>query len=317
MINGIANGWIWLGFSVFLVIILGIDGYVLNKRRYKPNSLRGPLLWVLVWIGVALLFNLGLWLYLLKTTSAVLANQHALNFLTGYLVEKSLSIDNLFMFYVIFSQFRIPLEKQQRVLSYGIWSAVVLRLLLILVGSWLISRFHWILYVMGAFLLVMGIKMISIDPGQKNLLSSKLSYYLKKFFRVTNKFQGNRFFITKNKLFYLTPLFIALIFIEFSDIVFAIDSIPAIFAITTDPFIVWTSNVFAIVGLRALYFLLAGMTQRFYLLKYAMAAILIFIGLKMLVAPWISISALVSLGVIVGILLLFLIIQFNTKSSNN
>lgn len=311
MANGIANSWIWIGFSIFLVIALGIDAVVLNKTKFHPNrSLRIALLWTLVWVVSALIFNVLLWLYLLYNTTPAFAQEQALDFLTGYIIEKSLSIDNLFVFYMIFHQLRIPAEYQQRVFTYGIWSAVILRLLLILVGSWLVVHFHWILYVMGAFLLLTGIKMLLISHNDKDLSKSKLFQFLQTCFRITSQFQGKRFFMRKNKLLYATPLFVALIFIEFSDIVFAFDSIPAIFAITTDPFIVWTSNIFAILGLRALYFLLAGMIKRFTLLKYAIAIILIFVGCKMLITPWYTIPVALSLSTIAGILILFTLLEY-------
>ncbi|OGT55939.1 MAG: hypothetical protein A3F43_02740 [Gammaproteobacteria bacterium RIFCSPHIGHO2_12_FULL_42_10] len=303
--------WAWIGFSFFLIIMLAIDGHVVNRSKYSAHrSMRHALLWTLVWVAMALLFNFIFWRYLLATTSAKFANEQALNFLTGYIIEKSLSIDNLFVFYMVFHQLRIPLAYQQRVFSYGIWSAVVLRLLLILMGSWLVAHFHWALSVMGVFLFATGIKTLLVHEDERDLSLSKFSHWTKKFFRATHEFHGKRFFIKKNKLLYVTPLFIALIFIEFSDIVFALDSIPAIFAITTDPFIVWTSNIFAILGLRALYFLLAGMIKRFDVLKYAIALILIFVGLKMLIMPWVAISVGVSLCIIASILLLFTVYAY-------
>jgi TerC family integral membrane protein len=302
---------LWIGFSCLIVLLLAIDGYVLSIPKYSAHrSTRHALLWTLIWVVAALLFNFALWRYLLAITTPEFANTQAINFLSGYLIEKSLAADNLFVFYLIFTQFKIPPPHQQRVLAYGIWGAVVLRLLLILLGVWLVTYFHWIFYVMGAFLVIAGLQMALGDHQEKDLLSGSLFKNLKRLFRVTSTQENNHFFTRKNKLLYATPLFVALIFIEFSDIVFAFESIPAIFAITTDPFIVWTSNIFAILGLRALYFVLIGTIRRFTLLKYAIALILVFVGFKMLVMPWIAISASVSLGVITSILFIFSFLNY-------
>lgn len=305
MMNTISNVWIWIGFSIFLVIALCIDTFALKKHARPHESMRASIYWTLVWITCALIFNGLLWIYLYYSASVPIANQKALEFLAGYVIEKSLSVDNLFTFYMIFHQFRIPIAYQQRIFSIGIWSAIILRLLLILFGAWLVMNFHWVLYLMGAFLLLTGIKMCFAEEKEKDLAETLIIRFIKRFFRVTNEIHAHQFFIRKNLKLYGTGLLLALIFIEISDIVFALDSIPAIFAITTDPFIVWSSNIFAILGLRALYFLLAGMVNRFHMLKYGIALILVFVGSKMLIEPWIHISVLLSLGVVVGILLLF------------
>lgn len=333
MTPDIASIWIWLSFSVFIIIALGSDTFLLSKKHiHIHDSMQVALIWSLVWISSAFIFNFLLWLYLYHAYNPLIANKVALDFLTGYLIEKSLSIDNLFAFYLIFDQFRIPSAYQHRVFSYGIWSAIVFRLILILLGSWLISHFHWLLYLMGGFLFLTGIKMFFASSQTHDLLASRLFNWLKKQIRMTDEFDGQRFFIKKylpvstnntqstnllpKPIYYATPLFIALIFIEISDLIFAFDSIPAIFAITTDPFIVWSSNIFAILGLRALYFLLAGMVARFHLLKYAIALILIFVGFKMLVEPWITISVGFSLSIISLILILFtwLSLKINSRS---
>jgi tellurite resistance protein TerC len=219
---------------------------------------------------------------------------------------------------MIFNQFRIPPAYQHRIFSYGIWSAIIFRLILILLGSWLVTRFHWLIYIMGIFLLLTGIKMFFASKEKNDLYSSWLYQAIKRWFRITDKFDGQKFFVRKPShagvpVLYATPLFIALIFIEFSDLVFAFDSIPAIFAITRDPFIVWTSNIFAILGLRALYFLLSGMVTRFHLLKYGIALILVFVGLKMISEPWVHVSVEFSLGVIFIILLSFTVLSIKIK----
>lgn len=315
--HNITNGWVWFGFSIFLITALTLDTLLVNRKtvHHAHESMRSALAWTLIWVACAILFNGVLWIYLYLTADIVTANKKALDFFTGYLIEKSLSIDNLFAFYVIFHQFHIPVKYQQRVFTYGIWSAIVLRLLLILLGSWLVSQFHWVLYLMGVFLLLTGSKMLfeSSNQTEKNLYESPIFCWLKQHLRLTHEFHGEDFFVKINHLRYATPLFIALIFIEISDIVFAFDSIPAIFAITTDPFIVWTSNIFAILGLRALYFLLAGVVRRFYLLKYAIALILVFVGMKMVIEPWLKISVITSLIIIVTILLVFIVMSIRNQ----
>lgn len=301
---------IWLGFACFLVIALSADTFLLHdKIKHPHHSVRAAASWTCVWIATALIFNVILWLYLYRYTTVQVANQKSLEFFTGYLIEKSLSIDNLFVFYMIFKQFRIPVSAQQRVLTIGIWSAVIMRLIFIVIGVMLIERFHWLLYVMGAFLIFTGIKMC-IDVGEeKDIMASKALRWLKRHLRVTHELEGERFFVRRNALLYVTPLFLVLALIEFSDLMFAFDSIPAIFSITHDPFIVWTSNIFAILGLRAIYFMLPGMVNRFHLLEYGIALILVFVGLKMLIESWIEISALASLGVIISILVLFSVLS--------
>lgn len=311
----IAYGWaVWVCFSLFLIIALSIDTFVVNKKHIGPDqSIRAALIWTSIWVACALIFNFLLWVYVSRHVNLAIANEVALNFFTGYLIEKSLSLDNLFAFYLIFHQFHIPTAYQRRVFSYGIWSAIVLRLLLILTGSWLIQHFHSALYIMGAFLLLTGIKMCFTDEEEKELATSPLFVFLKRFLRLTHEFNKEKFFIKKGTLLYATPLMVALVFIELTDLVFAFDSIPAIFAITTDPFIVWTSNIFAILGLRAMYFLLVGMVKQFYLLKYAIALILVFVGSKMLIAPWIKIPTQWSLLVIVSLLVVFSLVGFLSR----
>lgn len=302
----VAGTGMWLGFSLFLVIALAVDAFVISRYRARSHaSIRNAVFWTLVWVALALLFNLLLWVYLQRTTDALFANTRALEFFTGYLIEKSLSVDNLFAFYMIFQHFRIPAQYQQRVFTYGIWGAVIMRLIFIMLGVWLLAKFHWLLYIMGVFLFLTGIKMFFMEDNKKDLAETAVMRLAKYFFRVTPEFDEEKFFIRKNKLLYATPLFIALIFIELSDVMFAFDSIPAIFAITRDPFIIWTSNIFAILGLRALYFVLASMITRFYLLKYGVALILTFIGAKMMLAPWLHIPVTISLIVIATIIVIF------------
>ncbi|MBV9575736.1 MAG: TerC/Alx family metal homeostasis membrane protein [Gammaproteobacteria bacterium] len=303
----ISNRWMWVGFCIFVVIALSIDTFVSEKKpSASPNaSIRASLCWTGIWIVCALLFNALLWVVLYTAESSLVANQKALDFFAGYLIEKSLSIDNLFAFYLIFHQFHIPKKYQHRVLVYGVWSAVLLRLIIILFGTYLINRFHWIIYLLGLFLVVTGVKMFFVQQ-EKDLSQSRVFTWMKKNLRLHAELHENHFFVKENHTFYITRLLVALVFVEISDVIFAFDSIPAIFSITRDPFIVWTSNIFAILGLRSLYFLLAGMAERFVLLKHGIAVVLIFVGFKMLIEPWLIIPTLYSLMVITLILAAFI-----------
>src|SRR3990167_660783 len=311
---------IWVGFSIFVVVALSLDTFLSKKlKNFGPDaSRRASLCWTLLWVLCAFIFNGILWCYLAFTTDAVTAHQKALDFFTGYLIEKSLSVDNLFVFYMIFHQFQVSTRYQKRVFTYGIWSAVIFRLILIMLGTYLVECFHFILYILGLFLILTGFKMFFFEKKEEKLKEGILFRLIKRYFRITDELKGQQFFIKKNQLIYVTRLFVALIFIEISDLIFAFDSIPAIFAITHDPFIVWTSNIFAILGLRALYFLLAGMVDRFHLLKYGIAIILVFVGVKMLLEPILPISTLFSLGIVIGILLSFILISifFHEKHSH-
>lgn len=310
----VANIWMWLGFAIFLVFALSVDCFILDKKHARPHqSMRAALFWTAVWIASAFVFNILLWLYLYFNTTPLFAKTKALDFLAGYLIEKSLSVDNLFVFFMIFQHFKLPAAAQQRVFSYGIWSAIVMRLVLILIGTWLVAKFHWILYLMGVFLLLTGFKMMFAREQEKDLFETTLFKLIKRFFRVSPDMDKQQFFFYKDGLLYITPMLVALIFIEISDVIFAFDSIPAIFAITQDPFIVWTSNIFAILGLRALYFLLANVASRFHLLKYGIALILVFVGLKMVIEPWVAVSVEVSLAVIASILLLFAFLSYREQ----
>lgn len=298
--------WIWFGFIVFLIAALTADTWlVTHAKRGSHQTMRSAVYWSLFWISCALIFNVVLWLYLRNQVGNEIANTKALEFFTGYIIEKSLSVDNLFVFYMVFRQFRIPLDYQHRVFSYGIWGAVIMRLLMIIAGTALVQKFHWLLYVMGVFLLLTGVKIFFSKEEEKDLSETLAIRLFRRFMRITSEFHGNHFVIRKNGLLYATPLLVALFFIEVSDLIFALDSIPAIFAITTDPFIVWTSNIFAILGLRALYFLLSGMIDKFRLLKYGIALILVFVGTKMVIEPWVHVPVGISLSIIASILLSF------------
>ena len=298
----VGNFWLWLTFAAVVAAMLAIDLLVMKGGHSHRVSLREAAGWSLAWVSVALAFNVGFWWYLDGTLGRALANEKALAFLTGYLVEKSLAVDNVFVWMMIFSFFAVPLELQRRVLLYGIIGAILLRTLMVLGGSWLISEFHWILYVFGLFLVVTGIKMAWFADHSPDLARNPLVRWIRNHYPVTEQLEGERFFVMRNGVRMITPLFLALVLVEISDVIFAVDSIPAIFAITTDPFIVLTSNLFAILGLRAMYFLLADIGDHFALLKYGLAAILVFIGAKMLIVAWYKIPVLVSLTVVATIL---------------
>lgn len=292
----------WAVFAAIVVGMLLLDLLVFGGGKQHKVSLKEAGVWSCVWVGVALLFSAGLWWYLDGSLGREIANEQALAFLTGYLVEKSLAVDNVFVWMMIFSFFAVPLELQRRVLLYGIVGAIILRTVMIFAGSWLISEFHWLLYLFGAFLVITGIKMAWFAEHDSDLSKNPFVRWIRNHYPVTEKLEGERFFIVRDGVRMITPLFLALVLVEISDVIFAVDSIPAIFAITTDPFIVLTSNLFAILGLRAMYFLLANLGDRFELLKYGLAAILIFIGTKMLIVDWFKIPVLVSLAVVAVIL---------------
>ena len=312
----IGTWWMWLLFFAIIAIALMVDIVVFKGRKAHNVSLKEATVWTTVWIVLALLFNLCLWWYLSEGIHSPLAVKKALEFLTGYILEKSLSVDNIFVFLIIFHYFVIPPEYQRRVLLYGVIGAIAMRLVIIVFGIYLISKFHWILYIFGLILALTGVKMLFFSKREPDLGKNPILKWMRKHCKITTELHGERFFIRKNTILYATPLFLALVLIEISDLIFAIDSIPAVFAITKDSFIVFTSNIFAILGLRALYFVFAHMANRFRLLKYGVAIILVFIGLKMLAAYWFEIPVLITLSVIVGILLLSAILSIQkTKSS--
>ncbi len=300
----IGNGWMWAIFACIVAGMLLIDLLLVGGGKQHKVSLKEAAGWSLAWVTVSLLFASGLWMYLDQTSGRAIANVKVVEFITGYLVEKSLAVDNVFVWMMIFSYFSIPLELQRRVLLYGILGAIVLRTIMIFAGSWLITEFHWLLYVFGAFLIVTGLKMMWFSDHDPNLGKNPFIRYIRSHYPITEHLEGERFFVLSGGVRMMTPLFLALVLVEITDVIFAVDSIPAVFAITTDPFIVLTSNLFAILGLRAMYFLMADMGNRFELLKYGLAVILMFIGTKMLIVNWYKIPVLVSLSVVAIILLI-------------
>lgn len=303
--------WMWPIFFTLIAVMLFVDLFLFGGRKSHRVSTREALSWTIIWFIIALGFNFLFWWYLEHHIGSPLANESALEFLTAYFVEKSLSVDNIFVIVMLFTYFSIPAQYQRRVLIYGVLGAIIMRLVLILVGIWAIDRFHWILYIFGLILLVTGVKMLIFADDKPDLDKNPVLIWMRKHLRITNELHAERFFVVQNKLRYATPLFLVLVLIEVTDLIFAFDSIPAVFAITNDPFIAFTSNIFAILGLRSLYFLLAGMNERFHLLKYGLAFILMFIGGKMLIAHWFKIPTLFSLGVVVAILALSIFLSIH------
>ncbi|MEY4483383.1 MAG: hypothetical protein RL693_835 [Verrucomicrobiota bacterium] len=288
------NLWLWIGFNVFVLLMLALDLGVFHRKAHVV-TFKESMVWTVVWVTLALLFNLGVWHYL--------GSQKGLEFFTGYVIEKSLSVDNVFVFALLFSYFAVPALYQHKVLFWGILGALIMRAVMIFLGAALIERFTWIIYIFGAFLILTGIKMIVKREEEIHPERNPLVRWFKKLMPVTNDYRGDKLFVRENGIRMATPLFIVLLLVEFSDLIFAVDSIPAIFAVTKDPFIVYTSNVFAILGLRSLYFALAGVMDKFHYLKIGLGVVLAFVGVKMLLGhtPY-KIDTLVSLGVIVAVL---------------
>jgi tellurite resistance protein TerC len=287
--------FLWVVFNVFVLGILALDLLVLHRKAHAV-SLREAAAWSCVWVSLALIFGLGVYFFR--------GAEKGLEFLTGYVIEWSLSVDNLFVFLVIFSYFAVPAVYQHRVLFWGILGALVLRATFIATGTALLANFHWMIYVFGGFLIFTGIKLLFAGEGKIEPEKNPAVLLVRRFMKVTPDYEGQRFFIRRHGKLWATPLFLVLVVVETTDVIFAVDSIPAIFAITLDPFIVYTSNVFAILGLRALFFLLAGVMEMFHYLRVGLSFVLCFVGAKMLIVDFYKIPIGVSLGAVGGILLL-------------
>lgn len=298
----IASPAMWAIFAVFVVVALIVDLVALEKKGNHQVTMKEALIWSVLWVSLALIFNAGLWAWLDASAGREVANLKATEFLTGYVIEKSLSVDNIFVFLMLFSAFAVPADLQKRALIFGVVGAALLRILMILIGAWLIAKFHWILYVFGAFLLITGFRMMWATDHEPDLEKNPILRWMRGHLAISSQFEGSKLWFMRDAVRVFTPLFVVIVLIGITDVIFAVDSIPAIFAITTDPFIVMTSNIFAILGLRALYFLLADMASRFHLLKYGLAIVLCFIGVKMLIVEWFKIPVGISLAV-VGIVL--------------
>ena len=284
---------LWLGFNLVVLVLLALDLGVFHRQAHEV-SLREAAIWSAVWVLLSLLFN-G-FLFLWQGTEA------GLDFLTAYLIEKSLSVDNIFVFVVFFSTFRVPARYQHGVLFWGVLGAIVMRGLLILAGTTLLSLFHWLLYVFGAFLILTGIRLAWRRERRAHPEKNPLVRLARRYLPVSDDVEGPRFFVRKEGRLFVTPLLLVLLVVESADLLFALDSIPAVFAVTLDPFLVYTSNICAILGLRALYFLLADLVERFHYLKFGLAVILVLVGVKLVLADLYPIPIGVSLGVIAFIL---------------
>jgi tellurite resistance protein TerC len=267
--------WLWVGFNVFVLAMLALDLGVFHRQAHVVK-LKESLIWTAVWVVLALVFNAGVWYYA--------GSQKALEFLTGYLIEKSLSVDNVFVFALLFSYFAVPALYQHKVLFWGVLGALIMRAIMIVLGTALITKFTWVIYIFGGFLVLTGIKMIVKREEEIHPERNPVVRWFKKFMPVTQDYRGDRFFVRQDGRRWATPLFVVLLLVEISDLIFAVDSIPAIFAVTNDPFIVYTSNVFAILGLRSLYFALAGVMDKFHYLKIGLGVVLAFVGVKMILA---------------------------------
>lgn len=288
------NLWLWIGFNLFVLLMLALDLGVFHRKSHVV-TFKESIAWTVVWIALAMLFNLGVWHYG--------GSEKGIQFLTGYVIEKSLSVDNVFVFALLFSYFSVPAKYQHKVLFWGVLGALVMRAIMIAVGAALITKFVWIIYIFGAFLIITGLKMIFKKEEEIHPESNPVVRWFKKLMPVTSDYRDDKFFVRENGIRHATPLFVVLLLVEVSDLIFAVDSIPAIFAVTKDPFIVYTSNVFAILGLRSLYFALAGVMDKFHYLKLGLGVVLTFVGVKMLLGhtEW-KIDTHLSLGVIVLIL---------------
>jgi tellurite resistance protein TerC len=285
--------WLWAGFNLFILAMLALDLGVFHRKSHEV-SIREATVWSAVWITLALIFNAGLWFFR--------GSEPALQFFTGYLIEKSLSVDNIFVIALIFSYFAVPSIYQHRVLFWGILGALVMRAVFILAGAALLAKFHWVIYVFGAFLILTGIKMALHRNAEMHPENNPVLRLVRRLVPVTHEYRESHFFVREKGVLMATPLFLVLVLVETTDLIFAVDSIPAIFAVTEDPFIVYTSNVFAILGLRSLYFVLAGVIQKFVYLKLGLAGVLVFVGAKMALVDVYKIPSAVSLGVIATIL---------------
>lgn len=301
--------WLYLAFFGIVLVMLFIDFLGFKQKQGQEVKVRTAAYWSIAWVSVATLFGGGLWLYLEQTAGTAVANAKVMEYFAGYLLEKSLAIDNVFVWLMIFAAFAIPPALQRKLLLYGVLGAIVLRTIFIFIGAWFVQEFSWILYIFGAFLVYTGFKFLrGQDEEESNIEDMAILKWLRKRMRITPQLEGDKFFIRKNGLLWATPLFLVLILVEASDVIFAVDSIPAIFAVTTDPFIVLTANLMAILGLRAMFFLLSGAASKMHYLPYGLGIILVFIGFKMLMLDvfhmpiWISLSFIVLVLTITAIL---------------
>lgn len=302
--------WEWVAFLAIIGFMLVLDLGVFHKKSHKV-SIKESLAWTGVWISLAMLFNV--WVYY------KMGPQKGIEFFTGYIIEKALSVDNIFVISLIFTYFRVPAQYQHRVLFWGVLGALFFRIIFIYAGVALIAKFNWMIYVFGVFLVYTGIKMLKDEEKHIEIEANPMIVFVKKFWKISPNFDGENFRTKINGVWHFTPLFLVLIMIETTDIIFAVDSIPAILAITPDPYIVFTSNVFAILGLRSLYFALNGIMEMFEYINYALSGILVFVGIKMIIAGWYHIPTIISISVILGLLILSVVasIYFPRKNKKH
>lgn len=296
----IGSLWLYLAFFGIVTVMLVVDFLGFKQKQGQEIQLKTAAYWSIAWVSVATLFGGGLWLYLQQTVGVSIANAKVMEYFAGYLLEKSLAIDNVFVWLMIFAAFAIPPALQRKLLLYGVLGAIVLRTIFIFIGAWFVQEFSWVLYIFGAFLVYTGFKFLKGQEEDPNIEDMAILKWLRKRMRITPTMENDKFFVRKDGLIWATPLFLVLILVEASDVIFAVDSIPAIFAVTTDPFIVLTANLMAILGLRAMFFLLSGAASKMHYLPYGLGIILVFIGFKMLMLDvfhmpiWISLSFIVT-----------------------
>jgi len=310
--------WLYLVFFAIVAVMLVIDFVGFKHQHGQEVKVRTAAYWSIAWVSVATLFGGGLWLYLEQTAGTAIANAKVMEYFAGYLLEKSLAIDNVFVWLMIFAAFAIPPALQRKLLLYGVLGAIVLRTIFIFIGAWFVQEFSWILYIFGAFLVYTGFKFLRGQHEEdSNIEDMAILKWLRKHMRITPQLQGDKFFVRQNGLLWATPLFLVLILVEASDVIFAVDSIPAIFAVTTDPFIVLTANLMAILGLRAMFFLLSGAASKMHYLPYGLGIILVFIGFKMLMLDVFHMPIWISLSFIVLVLTVTAILSIRHSKKHN
>ena len=314
----IGNLWLYLAFFGLVAVMLTVDFLGFKQKQGQEVKIRTAAYWSMAWVSVAVLFGGGLWFYLQQTAGIAIANTKVMEYFAGYLLEKSLAIDNVFVWLMIFAAFAIPPALQRKILLYGVLGAIVLRTIFIFIGAWFVQEFSWILYIFGAFLVYTGFKFLKGHEEDPNIEDMAILKWLRKHIRITPKLEVDKFFVRQNGMLWATPLFLVLILVEASDVIFAVDSIPAIFAVTSDPFIVLTANLMAILGLRAMFFLLAGSASKMHYLPYGLGLILLFIGFKMLMLDVFHMPIWISLGFIVITLAItaWLSIRYNKKQES-
>ena len=314
----IGNLWLYLAFFGLVTVMLIVDFLGFKQKQGQEVKIKTAAYWSMAWVSVAVLFGGGLWFYLQQTAGIAIANTKVMEYFAGYLLEKSLAIDNVFVWLMIFAAFAIPPALQRKILLYGVLGAIILRTIFIFIGAWFVQEFSWILYIFGAFLVYTGFKFLKGHEEDPNIEDMAILKWLRKHIRITPKLEGDKFFVRQNGLLWATPLFLVLILVEASDVIFAVDSIPAIFAVTSDPFIVLTANLMAILGLRAMFFLLAGSASKMHYLPYGLGLILLFIGFKMLMLDVFHMPIWISLGFIVITLAItaWLSIRYNKKQES-